>query len=196
MMDFNTSQKPAATGHNTEWSKAESSAAERPSTRDTATRPKTTSILSSKKIVKWVVLALLAILAIFIVRASYRHIVYSGIDTSRYQAVYLTNDNVYFGRVHMLINGDIFLSDVFRVQAATTANSSGQNTDSTTTNSATASSADTAANVRLIKPGKELHAPDDTMLIRRGSVLFMENLKVDGKVTQAIIDYHKQSNSN
>jgi|GEM_PF-4877819 len=45
--------------------------------------------------------------------------------------------------------------------------------------------------IRLIKPGNELHAPDDTMRITRSKVVFIENLKTDGKVTQAITDYLK-----
>jgi hypothetical protein len=136
------------------------------------------------------------ILAVIVVRMSYHHIVYAGIDTHRYQAVYLTNDNVYFGRVQVLVNGDVFLTDVFRVQATSTTNSTEQNGDSTSTKTATTASDGSSSGIRLIKPGKELHSPDDTMLIRRSNILFIENLKADGKVTQAIVDYHKQDSAN
>lgn len=127
-------------------------------------------------------------------RTIYRHVVYAGIDTKRYQAVYLTNNNVYFGKVHIMVNGSIFLTDSFRVEAASSTSSATQ--DASSSSSSVTSSNDKASNIRLIKPGKELHAPDDTMLINRGSVLFIENLKVDGKVTQAILEYHKDNASN
>lgn len=101
---------------------------------------------------------------------------YQAIDTTRYQAVYLDNDNVYFGKVKYMMNGDMLLTDVFRIQAG-----DAKSDDSTAAN-----------DIRLIKPGSELHAPDDTMRINRSKVVFVENLKTDGKVTQAILDYKKQ----
>lgn len=111
---------------------------------------------------------------------SYGYFAYAGIDTARYQAVYLDNDNVYFGKVQFLMGGNILLKDVFRIQAAAdTAKTTDQN-------------AQAAADIRLIKPGNELHAPDDTMLINKDKVLFIENLKTDGKVTEAIVNYQKE----
>lgn len=121
-----------------------------------------------------------------------RYFVYQGVDRSRYQAVYLDNDNVYFGKVQYLVNGTILLKDVFRVQAEK--DSTGQSAAaSTSATSSTAGTSQTSPSIRLIKPGKELHAPDDTMLINRGKVLFIENLKTDGNVTKAIIDFHKEN---
>lgn len=111
----------------------------------------------------------------------YRFIVYAGIDTGRYQAVYLDNENVYFGKVEYLLNGNVILNDVYRVQAADGGTKTDQNANS-----------QTAADIRLIKPGNELHAPDDKMLIGREKILFIENLKTDGKVTNAIVEYQKQ----
>ena len=118
-------------------------------------------------------------------RLAYNHFAYIGIDTKRYQAVYLTNDNVYFGKVQVLLNGDLFVTDVFRVQAATSSGDDAGVADNSASN--------TTGDIRLIKPGKELHAPDDTMLIKRNNILFIENLQTDGSVTQAIVDYHKQN---
>ena len=120
-----------------------------------------------------------------------RFFAYEGIDTTRYQAVYLDNDNVYFGKVQVLLGGDLLLKDVFRVQAVPDNNAAGAgSTDTNDTGAAQPSS-----EIRLIKPGKELHAPDDTMRITRAKVVFVENLKIDGKVTQAIIDYLKDKNA-
>lgn len=127
-------------------------------------------------------------------RTIYHRVVYAGIDTKRYQAVYLTNDNVYFGKVHIMVNGSIFLTDSFRVEAASSTSTTSQGASSSS--SSASSSNDKTSDIRLIKPGKELHAPDDTMLINRGNVLFIENLKADGKVTQAILEYHKENPSN
>ncbi len=105
---------------------------------------------------------------------------YSGIDRSRYQAVYLNNENVYFGKVEYLLNGNLLLHDVFRVQAG---ESNAEKTDNQT---------EPTGRLRLIKPGKEMHAPDDKMLISRNEVLFIENISADGEVTKAIVEYLKQ----
>ena len=110
-----------------------------------------------------------------------RFFAYEGIDTTRYQAVYLDNENIYFGKVHYMVNGDLLLQDVFRVQAGEAGGGS---------------EGKTAADIRLIKPGNELHAPDDTMRITRSKVLFIENLKTDGEVTKAITDYLKEKANN
>ena len=48
-------------------------------------------------------------------------------------------------------------------------------------------------NVQLVKLGKEIHGPEDEMIISRDQVLFYENLKTDGKVAQSIEKY-KSSN--
>jgi hypothetical protein len=117
------------------------------------------------------------------------YLAYQGIDRARYQAVYLDNDNVYFGKVQYQIDGDILLSDVFRVQAEKDSSSQ----SSSASNSSAAQQ--TASNIRLIKPGKEVHAPDDTMLINKGKVLFIENLKTDGEVAKVIANYHKENDS-
>lgn len=46
-------------------------------------------------------------------------------------------------------------------------------------------------NLRLVKRGQETHGPAGTMDIVRAQVLFMEPLKTDSKVLQAILQYEK-----
>jgi len=134
------------------------------------------------RIIKWVA-TLVAILVCFVGAWFMRNlIVYQGIDTVRYQAVYLDNSNVYFGKVTYLMNGNILLKDVFRVEA-----------NKTSTSQSSTSTAQSSSSIRLIKPGKELHAPDDTMLINKGKVLYIENLKTTGEVAKAIASFHKEN---
>lgn len=142
---------------------------------------------------RWVLKTLLALVLISGLSAGAwfgrQTVAYAGIDTSRYQAVYLDNDNVYFGKVQVLLGGDLLLKDVFRVQAAPDNNAAGAgSTDTNDTGAAQPSS-----EIRLIKPGKELHAPDDTMLINRSRVRFIENIGNDSSVTKAIKDYRDDS---
>ena len=46
-------------------------------------------------------------------------------------------------------------------------------------------------NLRLVKRGEETHGPDGTMNIVRSQVLYMESLKDDSKVLEAILNYEK-----
>ena len=103
----------------------------------------------------------------------------TAIDSSKYQAVFFTNGQVYFGKLHSFNTGYLKLTDIYYLQSQ---QSSGDNK-----NSANPQSASTDQNnVQLIKLGDEIHGPEDEMIISKDQVLFYENLKTDGKVTQSI----------
>jgi hypothetical protein len=107
-----------------------------------------------------------------------RSTVSSLIDSSKYQAVFFTNGQVYFGKLHTL-NGNYFrLTDIFYLQTKTDDSGNPQKTSS-----------DATADVQLIKLGDEIHGPSDEMVINNDQVLFFENLKSDGKVAQSITAY-------
>lgn len=97
------------------------------------------------------------------------------IDSSRYQAVFLNNGQVYFGKLHDYYGDRPYLTNVYYIQGAT------QGTAATNT---TAGAAD--ANQQLVKLGSEIHAPDNEMILNKSSILFVENLTTGGKVTQLI----------
>ncbi|HET7629850.1 MAG TPA: hypothetical protein VFK03_00585 [Candidatus Saccharimonadales bacterium] len=104
----------------------------------------------------------------------------SAIDKDNFQAVFLTNGQVYFGKLSIL-NGDYFkLKDIYYLQA--------KSTDKDSNNPQKTSGKDEAG-VQLIELGHEIHAPKDEMIIDRNKVLFFENLKPDGKVSQSITEY-------
>lgn len=102
-------------------------------------------------------------------------------DKNKYQAVFLTNGQVYFGKLTDNGGNYVKLTDIFYLQSK---DQSVQPKD--------AKAAD-QSNLTLIKLGKELHAPTDEMNISRQQVLFWENIQDNGKVSQAIKDY-KSSN--
>ncbi|MBI2097871.1 MAG: hypothetical protein HYT46_02990 [Candidatus Vogelbacteria bacterium] len=92
-----------------------------------------------------------------------------------YKAVFLTNDQVYFGKVSGLNKTYVTLSDIFYLQVAQPLQPS-----------------QPANNVNLIKLGSELHGPQDLMTINRGQILFIEDLKPDSQVVQAITRFKEQ----
>jgi hypothetical protein len=104
------------------------------------------------------------------------------ITKDKYQAVFLSNGQVYFGKVNALNNQYVDLRDIYYL------NSQSQSADGTTEGEK-----DTNSTFSLVKLGCELHGPADQMIINREQVTFWENLKSDGKVAKAIGEWQKQN---
>lgn len=105
------------------------------------------------------------------------------IDESKYQAVFFTNGQVYFGKLKAVNNEYFKLNKVFYLQTK----------DKTATDSKNPQKTSDSTNVQLIKLGNEIHGPSDEMIVSRDQVLFFENLKTDGTVTKSIEKYNSQN---
>lgn len=92
-------------------------------------------------------------------------------DRSRYQAVFLDNGQVFFGKLGNVNGTYLTLQEVYYTQ-----NPSADATRQKVAN----------GDVSLIKAGDEVYGPEDAMMIRAEQVLFWQNLKPDSKVSQAI----------
>ena len=104
----------------------------------------------------------------------------SYVATDKYQVACLQSGECYFGKVTSVTSDVIVLKDVFYVQKSSQA-------------AALDSKAAANNNLELIKLGNEVHGPEDMMVLTRSQVLYVENLKSDGKVTQTINSYHQQN---
>lgn len=107
------------------------------------------------------------------------------VERDKYQAVFLTNGQVYFGKIDDVNSSFVRLSDIYYLQQ------SEAQADKTKAQQA-ATSPESQANMSLAKLGNELHAPEDAMYINKDEVLFWENLKKDGKVSTAIAEDKKK----
>lgn len=123
----------------------------------------------------------LAAAIVLIVLMAYRSSVGSLIDGSKYQAVFLTNGQSYFGKLQPAGGSYMELTNIFYLQ-----------TKATDTTAAQQATPDTTAQVQLVKLGDEIHGPSDQMIIDKSQILFFENLKSDGKVAQSIAAYQKK----
>lgn len=126
------------------------------------------------------VILILAVLALGWVAFSRSQNTGLAIDTSKYQAVFFTNGQVYFGKLSSSGSNYLKLTDIYYLQT--------QSTDATDSSSLQKTSSD-QNNVQLIKLGDEIHGPEDEMIISKDQVLFYENLKTDGKVAKSIANY-------
>lgn len=102
------------------------------------------------------------------------------VDSSQYQAVFLNNGQVYFGKVKAL-NGHYFdLTNIFYLST--------QSAQPSSLDKSTGSS-----KFSLVKLGCELHGPEDQMIINTGQVTFWENLRDNGQVVKAINQWYQQN---
>ena len=102
----------------------------------------------------------------------------SAVKGNEYQAVFLTNGQVYFGKFSQVDSDYVKLTDIFYLQVQQSVQPS-------------SSSSNQQPQVSLAKLGGELHGPEDVMYIAKTQVLFWENLKSNGKVSQAIVKYNQ-----
>lgn len=95
------------------------------------------------------------------------------IKKDQYQALFLTNGQVYFGKLSNVNDKYVELSNIYYLQVQQSVQPANNDKDKD-------------PQVSLAKLGSELHGPEDKMLINRDQVLFWENLKNDSKVVDTI----------
>ena len=132
---------------------------------------------------KWLIIAAISVAVVIIVAVAgwfgWQRLQGSttGIDASKYQAVFFTNGQVYFGKLHSFTSDYMKLTDIYYLQT--------QASDTTDSNNPQKTAND-SSNVKLIKLGNEIHGPEDEMIVAKSQVLFYENLKSDGSVAKSI----------
>jgi hypothetical protein len=101
------------------------------------------------------------------------------VEEDRYQAVFMDNNQVYFGKIRTINDNYLDLQGIYylRVDQPVQPEQEGQQPQ----------------NITLQKLGCELHGPVDQMVINREHVTFWENLRSDGQVTKAIGEWLKQN---
>lgn len=120
----------------------------------------------------WVIILILLLAG----AAGYAYSRGSIVNGNRWQTVFLTNGQAYFG--HLAQRGDAFvLTNVFYLRT----NPNFQ----PTTPSATA--------FDIVKLGGELHGPESTMYIPESGILFWEDMRTDSQVVTAIENFLKTS---
>jgi hypothetical protein len=109
------------------------------------------------------------------------------VKEDKYQAVFLDNGQVYFGKLANINSAYVELTDIFYLQVEQQVQPDQVE--------AGADAQDTAQpSISLAKLGNELHGPEDQMFISREKIVFWENLKDDGQVVTAITDFKTGEN--
>jgi hypothetical protein len=111
---------------------------------------------------------------IFLRPASQPKSTFPAIPTDKWQAVFLENNQVYFGKLTDTSDAYVTLTNVFYLRAGDTLGAD-----------------KTAQNINLVKLGGEFHRPDDAIFIPKAKILFWENLADTSPVTKTIISSKK-----
>lgn len=94
-----------------------------------------------------------------------------------YHAVFLSNGQVYFGKITDQSDTSTLLEDIYYLQV------------SNPLQQVPPSATEQQPQLTLVKLGNELHGPQDNMKINNNQIIFVEELKDSGKVVQAILQY-------
>jgi len=113
-----------------------------------------------------IALAVIVLLAFTVIRAlTASDPLASAIKSNEYQAVFLTNQQIYFGKLSSPGGDFYYLRHVYYL--ASQANGRGRGLQRT-----------------LVKLTADLHSPEDLMVINRSQILFVENLQPKGQAAR------------
>lgn len=151
--------------------------AAQPAPRGSAPSPKKSSKLATVLVTVLLIIAALAA-GLYLLKSNGNHD--SSFDNSKFQAVFLSNGQVYFGKLNSLKGDYLELSNVYYLQVQQSVQPAKEDDSAE------------KSQVSLTKLGKELHGPTDKMNIAADQVLFWEDLKDDSTVVKAIKNFESQ----
>lgn len=139
----------------------------------------------------WGLVVLLIIIALIVGGISFAKSKHGGMvkpDAKLYQAVFLTNGQVYFGKLSDVTRHNLVLEDIYYLQVVQPLQQQGDGT----TPQQPAQQGQDESGLNLVKMGSEIHGPTDKMIIPMNNVVFWEDIKSDGTVAKAIEEYKNQ----
>ncbi len=146
---------------------------ERPEPRMMQFEPiKETPKKDRKRIIKWVIFALL-LLTIFKVLVYFNIIPsasFPSVDSNKIQAVYLSNNLMYFGHLKEVNRSYVAIEGPYYIQQQT------------------AGSQDKQQGLNLVKIEQELQRPENKIFIPKSQILFWENLKAESPISKLILN--------
>lgn len=134
---------------------------------------------------RWVYVALLFSITVLCIGVAYFLSTYNPneskyIINSKYQAVFLSNGQVYFGKIASLNGRYIDLRSIFYLNSQSQTDQASQTSSSSN-------------QFTLVKLGCELHGPYDQMIINHSNITFWENLRDDSQVVKSIKQWQQQN---
>lgn len=139
-------------------------------------QPKKRKVKTLKLLAKLIIASVLIVLVVWQLHSWWSGDGFFTVGEERYQAVFLDNNQVYFGKLSRMSSDYPILRDIFYLRLTPKLQSQGSDELS-------------APDINLIKLGTELHGPKDEMKINKDHILFIEDLNENSQVLKAIIDF-------
>jgi hypothetical protein len=144
------------------------------------------STCSGKSWTSLVMILIVTIIVVFIVVLGMKYLPgmidpIAKASASQWQGVFLTNGQVYFGKVKGVSGKTLNLEEIYYLQVV--------EKPLQRTQEGGDKSNQTQQELTLIKLGNEIHGPTDAMTINREHILLTVKLKDDSRVVQAIKQY-------
>lgn len=125
-------------------------------------------------------LSLIVVVAIVVVAGYFVFNMPAPSTANGYQAVFLVNNQVYFGKLANQNGQFPVLTDIYYLQV---------NQPIQPVQTARGQAAPANPEINLVKLGGELHGPTDEMRVNRDQILLVEDLRADSNLVKAIEDY-------
>ena len=141
------------------------------------------------KVVVTILVIVIVLLGAWYLLDNYTNLNLPGLSSSNqnmskgWYAIFLSNGQVYFGKIDKINDRELVLSNIYYLQVVTKPLQQSQETVPP------AAAAQNQQELTLAKLGNELHGPRDVMNINRDHILLTEELKEDSKVVTAITTY-------
>lgn len=131
-----------------------------------------------------VIIVVLVVLGVLYALSAYTSINILGVNkqatSDNWKAVFLSNGQVYFGHIADERTNPVVVSDIYYLQVTQPLQQVGEGQQPAAANQ---------PQLSLVKLGNELHGPEDQMRINQEHILFVEDLKSDSRVVEAIDNY-------
>ena len=121
-------------------------------------------------------------------------------NSKLHQAVFLSNGQVYFGKIKKIGSDSIVLTDIYYLQVVQQplqqqVGADGQPAPQQPAPAPQGQPAQTEPALNLVKIGSEIHGPVDKMVIPTTNIVFWEDIKDDGVVGKAIKEFKARQTS-
>ena len=93
---------------------------------------------------------------------------FPAVDKNKWQSVFLTNGQVYFGHLKEINRAYAVLKNAYYLRTEPQSQPSQQ------------------PQINLVKLGNEIHGPEDLMYLPKDKIVFWENMRADSRVVQLI----------
>ncbi|MBI3685674.1 hypothetical protein HY250_04680 [Candidatus Azambacteria bacterium] len=143
---------------------------------------------TERSIIKKSILIVIAVLLLAAIDANYNISSSFGATAAakgKWQAVFLTNGQVYFGHLSPYGFHSFVLNNVYYVRSSRVSAAAPAEKDKNAKNAAEEQPQAETRN-ELVKISQDLHGPEDTMFIPKTQILFWQNLRDDSQIVATI----------